>query len=67
MTYFSAQLGWVDAKDEDDNEDDNEDNEDDDGVCTIFQLGRVGSEREMEENKIFTVRGQMEPPEESAV
>ena len=36
---------------------------------TLFspQLGRVGSDREREENKIFTVRGQMEPPDESAV
>ena len=31
------------------------------------QLGRVGSDREREENKIFTVRGQMETPEESTV
>ena len=38
---FSAQLGWVDAKDEDDNEDDNEDNVDDDGESTIF-LTSVG-------------------------
>jgi len=33
----------------------------------FLMLGRVGSEREREENKIFTVRGQMEPPDESAV